>query len=53
MRCISIVDILGFFPSPEIITSINILVPFSLLRIMMSGLLGRFWWIALYYYYYY
>ena len=49
MRCISIVRSLYFrtfsasflvkFLSPEIATSINILVPFSLSRIIMSGLL--------------
>ena len=49
MRCISIVRSLYFrifsasflitFPSPEIATSINIHVPFSLSRIIMSGLL--------------
>ena len=50
MLCISIVRSLYFgifsvsflitFLSPEIATSINILVPFSLARIIMSGLLG-------------
>jgi hypothetical protein len=50
MRCISIVEFLYFkmfsrvgsffitFPSPEIATSINVHVAFSLSRIMMSGL---------------
>ena len=59
MHCISIVRSLYFiifsasflitFLSPEIATSINIHVPFSLSRIMMPGLLLR----IVYYYYYY
>ena len=64
MRCISIVKSLYFrifsasflttFLSPEIATSINIHVPFSLLRIIMSGLLlGIVLSVCTCYYYYY
>ena len=58
MRCVSIVRSLYFrifsasflitFLSPEIATFINIHFPFSLSRIIMSGLL-----LGIYYYYYY
>ena len=60
IRCISIVRSLYFnifsasflitFLSPEIATSINIHVPFSLSRLIMSGLLLYYYY---YYYYYY
>ena len=64
MRCISILRSLYFrifsasflitFLSPEIATSINIHVPFSLSRIIMSDLLlGIVLSVCYYYYYYY